>query len=280
MDVNAIRGTQAVTSRMRDPGVVARLRVGLDRCVRVDRASPENRRHGVGGGRVIDAGQLAQLDRDPSLLGGLTSCPGLEGLARIEVAGRQIPRSEPGLHGATQEQHLEGIVDASAPAAPRRRASGWRTSASRIGRRSGAAPRGRRSAGMPGPIRLMSGSSRGGQAGINVHRRVDNLWTTQPMRRRVVEKGDCGPDRPGPILRSSRRGSQRHRRLHQRSGGGSFGTFRCAGELRCRGRAGGAARHRPSPRRDHGPARTRARRTCRTGDRPRRRGRARCTRAR
>ena len=44
----------------------------------------------------------------------------------------------------------------------------------------------------------------------------------------VVENWDCAADSRAHMLRSSRRGSQRHQRLHQRSGGGSFGTFSCA----------------------------------------------------
>src|SRR5918995_6149773 len=55
----------------------------------------------------------------------------------------------------------------------------------------------------------------------------ENMWITPSGRPRVVENGDCAPLRAAHMLRSSRRGSQRHQRLHQRSDGGSFGTFRC-----------------------------------------------------
>src|SRR5689334_16622926 len=53
------------------------------------------------------------------------------------------------------------------------------------------------------------------------------MWITRRGPRKVGDKRACGGGEASPKVWSSRRGSQRHRRLHQRSGGGSFGTFRC-----------------------------------------------------
>src|SRR3990170_8786654 len=61
--------------------------------------------------------------------------------------------------------------------------------------------------------------------------RVDNVWTSRVPPPKLVEKGDCAAVGAADILRLSRRGSQRHQRLHQWSGGGSFGTFPCPGDV-------------------------------------------------
>src|SRR5680860_100369 len=53
----------------------------------------------------------------------------------------------------------------------------------------------------------------------------ESVWITIDLDRIVVEKGYGRRGVGDPMLRVSRRGSQRHQRLHQRSDGGSFGTL-------------------------------------------------------
>src|SRR5688572_16356672 len=60
---------------------------------------------------------------------------------------------------------------------------------------------------------------------------VDNVWISEHRGWKLVEKRDCRCPGDRHILWLSRRGSQQHQRLHQWSGGGSFGTFPCPADI-------------------------------------------------
>ena len=172
------------------------------------------------------------------------------------------------------------------------RASGSHTSAmSSVRRRSAGRPH-RRNAGRPArcltrirAYQLWDDRARRGlaivkRASMSTH--GDDVWITPANRCKVGDKEGCGPLRAPPMLRESRRGSQRHQRLHQRSGGGSFGAFLCPAisptqAPRC---AAGVEPPRPSRHPARGPAPTMAQRTSRTADPRRRPGQGRCTPAR
>src|SRR5687768_3771203 len=71
---------------------------------------------------------------------------------------------------------------------------------------------------------------------------VDNVWIRQDRGSKFVEKGDCRCRAARHILWLSRRGSQQHQRLHQWSGGGSFGTFPCPSDMARRANRAGFRR--------------------------------------